>query len=139
MKQKLHLITLGVNDLEKSLKFYEGLGWKKSEKSIDALVLFQIGGIILSLYSRKGLAEDAYIENTSSEFSGITLSYNTRSEKEVEDILKEAEGLGAKIVKPAQKAFWGGYHGYFKDPDGHLFEIAYNPFWELDENDNLKL
>jgi predicted lactoylglutathione lyase len=140
MKQKLHLITLGVNDLKKSLDFYEkGLGWKKSDKSLDNLPLFQLGGIVLSLYSGEGLAEDAQIENTKSEFSGITLSYCTESEKEVEEILEKVKKLGANVVKPAQIAFWGGYHGYFKDLDGHLFEVAYNPFWELDENDNLKL
>jgi uncharacterized protein len=140
MRQKLHLITLGADNFQESLNFYEkGLGWKKSDKSLDNLALFQLGGIILSLYSRQGLADDAQIKNTKSGFSGITLSYCTKSEKEVEEILMKVEKLGAEIVKPAQKAFWGGYHGYFKDLDGHLFEVAYNPFWELDENDNLKL
>ncbi|HVO73872.1 MAG TPA: VOC family protein [Ignavibacteriaceae bacterium] len=139
MKQKLHLITLGVNDLKKSLSFYEGLGWKMSKKSLENLPLFPLGGITLALYSREGLAEDAHVKNTKPGFSGLTLSYNTKSEKEVEEILDKVEKLGGKIVKQAQKAFWGGYNGYFKDLDGHLFEIAYNPFWELDENNNLKL
>jgi uncharacterized glyoxalase superfamily protein PhnB len=73
------------------------------------------------------------------EFSGLTISYNTKSEKEVDDTLKQVANLGATIVKPAQKVYWGGYSGYFKDLDGHLFEVAYNPFWELDDKDNLKL
>lgn len=139
MRQKLNLITLGVKDMKKSLSFYENLGWKKSSASIEQLPLFSLGGIILSLYQRDKLAEDADVDSIGSGFSGITLSINTRSEKEVEEILDEVKNLGGKITKPAQKAFWGGYHGYFKDPDGHLFEVAFNPFWEMDENDNIKL
>lgn len=140
MRQKLNLITLGVDDLEKSINFYEkGLGWKKSEKSMDGFVLFPLGGITLALYPRTELADDVTIQYQPTNFSGLTLSYNAKSEKEVEDVLKEVERLGAIIIKPAQKVFWGGYSGYFKDLDGHVIEVAYNPFWELDENDNLIL
>jgi uncharacterized protein len=140
MRQKINLITLAVSDFQKALNFYEkGLGWKKSSASTDDLALFHLGGIVMALYPRKLLAEDANVSDKGSGFPGITLSINAKSEKEVEDILKEVEKLGAKIIKPAQKVFWGGYSGYFKDLDGHLFEIAHNPFWELDENDNIKL
>ena len=140
MRQKLNLITLGVNDFEKSLDFYEkGLGWKKSGKSMDGLALFPLGGIVLALHPRQELADDTTLKYQPTEFSGLTISYNTKSEKEVDDILKQVAKLGATIIKPAQKVYWGGYSGYFKDLDGHLFEVAYNPFWELDENDNLKL
>jgi predicted lactoylglutathione lyase len=140
MRQKLNLITLGVDDFEKSLNFYEkGLGWKKSDKSMDGFALFPLGGITLALHPRKDLADDATLRDQPTEFSGMTISYNAKSEKEVDDILKEVEKLGATIVKPAQKVYWGGYSSYFKDLEGHLFEVAYNPFWELDENDNLKL
>jgi hypothetical protein len=140
MRQKLNLITLGVSDFKKSLEFYEkGLGWIKSEASLDELALFPLGGITLALYPLRDLADDAAISNTISGFSGITLSYNAKSEKEVDEVLTQVQKLGAKIIKPAQKVFWGGYSGYFKDIDGHLFEVAYNPFWEFDENDNLKL
>jgi len=139
MRQKLNLITLGVDDFKKSVSFYEGLGWKKSNKSMDDFALFPLGGITLSLYPRQALAEDTTLKYEPSEFSGITLSFNTKSEKEVDDVLKEVKKLGGIIVKPAQKVFWGGYSGYFKDLDGHLIEVAHNPFWELDENDNLKL
>ena len=140
MRQKINLITLGVDDLQKSLDFYEkGLGWKKSEASLDDLALFPLGGITLALYPRQELADDATVNNTKVEFAGLTLSYNAKSDQEVDSVLKEVVELGATIIKPAQKVFWGGYSGYFKDLDGHLFEIAYNPFWELDENDNLKL
>ena len=140
MRQKLNIITLGVDDFGKSLNFYErGLGWKKSESSLDDLALFPLGGITLALYPRQALADDATVTNTRSDFSGLTISYNAKSENEVDEVLKTVEKLGAKIIKPAQKVFWGGYSGYFKDLDGHLFEVAYNPFWEMDENDNLIL
>lgn len=140
MRQKLNLLTLGVDDFEKSLAFYEkGLGWKKSDKSMDGLALFPLGGIVLALHPRHELAEDTTLQYQPSAFSGLTISYNTKSEKEVDEVLKQVTKLGATIVKPAQKVYWGGYSGYFRDLDGYLFEVAYNPFWELDENDNLKL
>ena len=140
MRQKLTLITLGVEDIRRAVDFYEkGLGWKRSSASMDDMILFPLGGIVLGLYPRKLLAEDAGVRDDGKNFSGITLSYNAKNEREVEEILNKVESLGATIVKPAQKVFWGGYHGYFQDPDGHLIEVAFNPFWELDENDNLKL
>lgn len=139
MRQKLNLITLGVDNFERSVRFYEGLGWKRSDKSMEDLALFPLGGITLALYPRKELTNDVTIQYQPSEFPGLTLSYNAKSEDEVDTILKEVESLGATIIKPAQKVFWGGYSGYFKDLDGHVFEVAYNPFWELDENDNLQL
>jgi len=140
MRQKLNLITLGVDNFQQSVDFYEkGLGWKKSDKSMDELVLFDLGGIILALHPRQELADDTTLPYQPSAFSGLTLSHNTRSEKEVDDILAHVAALGAIIVKPAQKVYWGGYSGYFKDLDGHLFEVAYNPFWEQDEQGNIKL
>ncbi|WP_423149428.1 VOC family protein [Rubrolithibacter danxiaensis] len=140
MRQKLNLITLGVDDFERAINFYEkGLGWKKSSVSMDDLAVFPLGGIALALYPRKLLAEDALVDEKGNGFSGITLAYNTKSEEEVDQVLALVEKLGATVVKPAQKVFWGGYSGYFKDPDRHLFEVAYNPFWELDENDNFNL
>ena len=140
MRQKLNLITLGVTDFEKSVNFYEkGLGWKKSAAGTGDLALFPLGGITLALYPRHELAADATVEDIQTGFSGITLSYNAKSENEVNEVLAEIEKIGGTIIKQAQKVFWGGYSGYFKDPDGHLIEVAYNPFWELDDNDNLKL
>ena len=140
MRQKLNLITLGVDDIDKALDFYEtGLGWKKSSASQDDIAFFQLGGIVLSIYPRKLLAKDATVDDKATGFSGITISHNAKSEQEVDDVLKEVEKLGATIIKRAEKVFWGGYSGYFKDPDGHLFEVAYNPFWKLDENDNVIL
>jgi len=140
MRQKLNLITLGVNDFDRSVGFFEkGLGWKKSSASVPGLALFPLGGIVLALHPRKDLADDAMVPQEGSGFSGITLSYNAKSEKEVDEVLKKVEGLGATIIKPAQQVYWGGYSGYFKDFDGHLFEVAHNPFWELDNQDNLIL
>ncbi len=140
MRQKLNLITLGVDEFERSVNFYEkGLGWKKSAKSMDDLALFPLGGITLALYPRQELAKDATLRYQPTTFSGLTISYNAKSEKEVDEILNQVAELGATIVKPAQKVFWGGYSGYFRDLDGYVFEVAFNPFWELDDNDNLKL
>ncbi|MBS1777041.1 MAG: VOC family protein [Bacteroidetes bacterium] len=140
MRQKLNLITLGTDNFQKSLDFYEkGLGWKKSDKSLDGLALFDLGGIILALHPRHELAADTTLDYQPSTFSGITISHNTKSESEVDEILKTVAQFGATIIKPAQKVYWGGYSGYFKDLDGHLFEVAYNPFWNIDENDNLIL
>jgi uncharacterized protein len=140
MRQKLSLITLGVTDFERSLKFYrDGLGWKLSSASQDDVAFFPMGGVVFALFPREKLAEDATVPASGSGFSGITLAYNTKSQEEVDSVLKQAESLGAKIVKPAQKVFWGGYNGYFADPDGHLWEVAWNPFWEFDEDDNLIL
>ncbi len=140
MRQKLTLITLGVADLVRALDFYEkGLKWKKSSASTENLILFDLGGFELALYPRKLLAEDATVPEAGSGFSGITLSYNAKNEAEVDEVLSEVRKLGATVVKPAQKVFWGGYSGYFKDPDGHLIEVAYNPFWALDEDGNVKL
>lgn len=137
MRQKFTLITLGVKNIQRSLEFYEGLGWKKSPASMDDIAFFKLDGMVLGLYPRKLLAEDATVGEEGSGFSGMSISYNAKSEKEVDEVLAEVQKLGATLVKPAQKVFWGGYSGYFKDLDGHLFEVAFNPFWEFDEHDNV--
>jgi uncharacterized protein len=140
MRQKLNLITFGVDDFEKSVNFYEkGLGWKKSAKSMDGLALFPLGGMTLALHPRHELADDTTLKYEPTNFSGMTLSYNAKSEKEVDEVLDQVAQLGATIVKQGQKVFWGGYSGYFKDLDGYLIEVAFNPFWEMDEDDNLVL
>jgi len=139
MRQKLNLITLGVNDMERSTAFFEGLGWKKSPASVDGLSLFPLGGMVLALHPRNELAKDATVSDEVCGFSGITLSYNANSEAEVNEVLSKVEKLGATIIKPAQKVYWGGYSGYFKDLDGHLFEVACNSFWGLDAAGNIQL
>lgn len=139
MRQKLNLITLGVKDLSRSTSFFEKLGWKKSSASVEGLSLFSLGGMVLALHPWIDLAKDATVSPEGSGFSGITISYNAYSEAEVNEVLQKVETLGATIIKPAQKVYWGGYSGYFKDLDGHLFEVAHNPFWELDNAGNLQL
>ena len=140
MRQKLNIVTLGVKDLERSLKFYkDGLGWKPSGASNENIAFFQMGGVVLSLYPREKLAEDAKQNSGGNGFSEITLAYNAKGEAEVDEVLKKVEALGATIVKKAEKVFWGGYSGYFADFDGHLWEVAWNPFFEYDELDNLVL
>lgn len=140
MKQHVHLITLGVRDLEASRKFYtETLGWKPSNSSNDEITFFQAGGVVLSVYQREKLAEDALVDPEGNGFSGFTLAYNARSEAEVDEIIRELKSKGVKILKEPQKLFWGGYNSYFADPDGYCWEVAYNPFFPFDENGNLKL
>lgn len=139
MEQRLSLITLGVKDLEKSKAFYmTGLGWALSPKSQGDLVVFQIGGMALALYPRDELSQDVNLP-LGQGFGGITLAYNARSETEVDHVMNLAGQAGATILKPAQATFWGGYAGYFTDPDGYPFEIAYNPFWPLDAAGNLEI
>ncbi|NJK98830.1 MAG: VOC family protein [Bacteroidales bacterium] len=106
---------------------------------MEQLILYPMGGIVLALYPRTLLAEDVTVSHEGTGFSGITLALNTKSEQEVDEVLIQAKNAGGKILKPGQKVFWGGYSGYFSDPDSHLFEVAFNPFWELDEHDNVKL
>jgi catechol 2,3-dioxygenase-like lactoylglutathione lyase family enzyme len=140
MRPKLSLVTLGVKDFERSLRFYrDGLGWQPSSASQDDVAFFPLGGVVLGLYPREKLAEDAHVSATGSGFSGITLAHNTKSQEEVDEVLQTVERLGATIVKKAENVFWGGYSGYFADPDGHLWEVAWNPFFGFDEADNLVL
>jgi hypothetical protein len=140
MKQKMHIITLGVTDMKETLNFYEtGLGWKRSKASQGDIVFFDLNGVVLAFYPWNKLAEDANTNEHSEGFRGTTLAYNTASPEETDSILAKVKDLGAEIIKPAEKAFWGGYSGYFKDPSGHLFEVAYNPFATFDDNGNLSI
>lgn len=133
-----HMITLGVRDLEKSVAFYkEGFGLQLSTASEGDIALFDLGSIILALYPWAKLAEDVSIPQNGTGFQGITLSYNVKNGREVNEVMEKARRVGAKIVKPAQKAVWGGISGYFEDPDGHVWEVAYNPFWTFDENGHI--
>ncbi|HLY56406.1 MAG TPA: VOC family protein [Stellaceae bacterium] len=127
MEQRISLVTLGVRDLDRSRAFYERLGWTRSLRAAEGVAFFQAGGMALSLYPRADLARDAGVPSEGTGFAGVTLAFNARSRPEVDAVLREAEDAGGRIVKPAADAFWGGYSGYFSDPDGHLWEVAWNP------------
>jgi uncharacterized protein len=141
MEQRISVITLGVADPVRSRTFYEGgLGWKASPRSEGDLVVYQSGGCVLALYPRSLLADDANVpDDDRTTFRGMTLAHNVRTREEIEAVLNAAEQAGGTIVKPAQQVFWGGYAGYFADPDGHLWEVCHNPFWELADDGSLIL
>ena len=138
MEQRVSLITLGVADLARSLRFYESLGWRRANDHAE-VVFFQAGGLVLGLFARAALATDAGLSEEGSGFRGIALAYNARSREEVDAVLAEATAAGAKLLKPAEDAFWGGYSGYFADPDGHLWEVAWNPDWTVLEDGSVRL
>lgn len=132
MKAKISLITLGVADLQRSLKFYRDLGLKTHNyKEGEGVVFFEMEGTWLALYPKDKLAEDATVTPEGSGFTGITLAHNVGSKKEVDEVFALAISVGAKVVKKPQDVFWGGYSGYFADPDGYLWEVAFNPFTDL--------
>lgn len=133
------LLTLGVSDLARSRAFYEALGFVASPASQGDVVFFQSGGMALALFPRRLLAEDAHVENSVPGFSGVTIALNQRSEATCDALMALAERSGAKILKPMQKVFWGGYSGYFSDPDDHVWEVAHNPFFPLEEDGSLRL
>jgi catechol 2,3-dioxygenase-like lactoylglutathione lyase family enzyme len=139
MEQRVSLITLGVSDLNRSREFYQRLGWRPSMANTEGITFFQTGGMALALYPRDELAKDATIAPEGQGFSGITLAYNTRNRNEVDSVLKEAKAAGATILKPAQEAFWGGYSGYFSDPDGFLWEVAWNPHFPIAEDGSIRV
>jgi hypothetical protein len=132
MEQRISLITLGVQDLATSTAFYEALGWQRSMRQAEGVSFFQCGGLAFALWPWTSLAEDAGISPERSGAGGFALAYNTRTREEVDAVLAEVAALGAVIVKPAAEVFWGGYSGYFRDLDGHLWEVAWNPGFALD-------
>ncbi|MDG9668017.1 VOC family protein [Hahella sp. CR1] len=128
MKPRISMITLGVEDLQRSVDFYEkGLGLPKMPTESANVAFFTLNGTWLGLYPRHLLAEDATVPDNGSGFKGVTLAHNLASKEEVDAQIQQAVEVGAKLVKPAEDTFWGGYSGYFADPDGHLWEIAWNP------------
>lgn len=130
MKPRISMVTLGVRDLAKSAKFYEeGLGFPRMG-SPPEVAFFTLNGTWLGLYGRDALAEDAGVPEQGQGFESFALAHNVSSEGEVDAVVSQALRAGATLVKPPQKVSWGGYSGYFEDPDGHLWEVAHNPlFW----------
>jgi catechol 2,3-dioxygenase-like lactoylglutathione lyase family enzyme len=139
MEQRLSLVTLGVADLERARRFYEeGLGWRCGNNHPE-VVFYQLGGMVLALWGRDALAQDADLPGPGSGFGGIALAYNARTREEVDAVLAEAAAAGATILKPAEDAPWGGYSGYFADPDGHPWEVAWNPDWTIAADGSVSL
>ena len=132
MEQRVSLITLGVADMEAAAAFYEALGWQRVE-SPDGVIAFDLIGQTLGLYPRAKLAEDLGLDEAALGHGAMTLSYNVREKAEVAAVLEAARGAGAKILKAAADVFWGGHNGYFADPDGHVWEVAHNPFSALSQ------
>ena len=133
------MVTLGVADLARATEFYQALGLQRSSASQPGIAFMISATIVVGLFPIDELAKDADTDVGVPGQGAIALAQNRHSEAEVDRVMAAAEVAGARIVKPAQKVFWGGYSGYFADPDGHLWEVAHNPFAELDQNGYMKL
>ena len=140
MPPHISLITLGVADVAKATSFYERLGFVRSKRaSQESVSFFQAGPVVLALWGRDAQRDDAQAAELWTGNGGIAVAQNLTSEAEVDAMMARAEAAGARILKPAAKTFWGGYDGYFADLDGHVWEVAFNPFWELDEGGRVRL
>jgi len=138
MEQRLSLVTLGVGDLGRARAFYEALGWRTGAEPGDDVVFFQAGCMVVALWSRDRLAEDSGVQDGGG-WGGVTLAHNVRSPQEVDAVIEQARGAGARIARPGGETFWGGYSGAFVDPDGHPWEVAHNPRWTLLEDGSIRL
>lgn len=139
MEPRLSIVTLGVGDLDRAVRFYEAMGLTRHAGITDGVAFFQMGGIVLALFPRRELARDAGIDPDGSGFSGVALAYNTRSQAEVDAVLEQAVAAGGTIVRPAGRAFWGGRTGYFADTEGHLWEVAHNPAFPIAADGSIAL
>ncbi|TBU71379.1 VOC family protein [Phytopseudomonas daroniae] len=137
----ISLITLGVDDVQASAAFYQRLGWKRSSASQEQIVFIKLKGLVLTLFARDELARDANIDEQPGKpaFSGVTLAHNLESPEAVDAAMAHAIACGGTLLKAPEKVFWGGYSGYFADPDGHVWELAHNPFAPLDESGHMIL
>jgi catechol 2,3-dioxygenase-like lactoylglutathione lyase family enzyme len=138
VQQTLSLVTLGVADLERSRGFYEALGWRSAAAPADDVVFFQSGGMVVALWSRESLAEDSGTLDGGG-WGGVTFAHNVGSPAEVDAVIEEARAAGATIAREGAETFWGGYSGVFIDPDGHPWEVAHNPHWELGADGSITL
>lgn len=139
MEQRLSLVTLCVEDLDRARDFYERLGWTRSVKAAEGVAFFRAGGVVLGLYPREAQSEDAGIELDAGGHPRVSLAHNVRSRDEVDRVLAEVAAAGATVVKPGADVFWGGYVGYFTDPDGILWEVAWNPGFPIADDGHLTL
>ncbi len=138
MEQRVSLVTLGVRDLGRARRFYQALGWSTTAGPDDDVVFFQTGGSILALWGRDRLAEDSGVEDAGG-WGGVALAHNVRSAQAVDEVMAQAGAAGATVSRPAGRTFWGGYSGVFVDPEGHPWEIAYNPDWTLHDDGSVSL
>lgn len=139
MKQTISFITLGVRDLARSRRFYRDLGWRESSSSQAEVAFFQAGSVAFALFGRGALADDAKVSAVGAGFAGFSLAHNVGSESEVVSTLEEAVAAGAKLILAGEKAPWGGFRGYFADPDGFLWEVCFNPFVPLGDDGCVQL
>lgn len=141
MEQRVSIITLAVDDINKSVGFYQAMGFKLSSFGADDFKTFQLNGLILGLYPTDHLVKDAGFSEMKPKgsYGGIALAYNVRAKQEVDTILADAVAAGGTITRPAAEQFWGGYSGYFTDLDGHGWEVAWNPHWPIDADGNIFL
>ena len=140
MEHRISIVTLGVESLQRAYEFYHrGLGFPTTRSPDEGIIFFQTAGTCLALYPVSELAEDvsAYLPKERGRFPGITLAHNTRTKKEVDEILRLAERAGGRIEKQAQDTSWGGYSGYFSDPDGYLWEVAWGSTWRFHDDGSL--
>ena len=137
--QRVTLITLGVQDLAASRAFYKALGWEESSRSQEDVVFFQINGLVLGLFGLKNLAKDQGRPDAPLGVGAMTLAQNFENEASVDAAFAKALECGATALKAPEKVFWGGYSGYYADLDGHVWELAYNPFWPLEKDGSLVL
>jgi uncharacterized protein len=138
MEQRLSLITIGVADVARSREFYERLGWRSGAAPGDDVVFFQALGMVVALWSREKLVEDMGLAEPPAP-GAIGLAYNVRSAEQVDAVIEEVRGAGAAITREPAETFWGGYSAAFTDPDGHPWEVAHNPHWQLDEDGSVHL
>ncbi|MCA9239044.1 MAG: VOC family protein [Planctomycetales bacterium] len=140
MQPRITMITLGVRDLPRAVRFYhDGLGWPLSSASNENVAFLRTGGAVLGLYPWDALAEDATVDAAGSGFRGMAIAHNVETREQVAAVLEQARAAGAEIVKVAQDVFWGGHSGYFADPDGHLWEVAWNPHAPLGPRGEMQL
>ncbi|WP_353641850.1 VOC family protein [Mesorhizobium sp. WSM2239] len=137
MEPRISIITIAVDDLDRAAGFYEAMGLKR-HRITDGVAFFQMGGVILSLFPRESAEEDSGVRFGDGP-SRVYLAYNTRSDAEVDEVLAKAEKAGGQVIKPGQRAFWGGWYGYFADTEGNLWEVAHNPDFPLDAEGRISL
>lgn len=139
MRQAISFITLGVADLAASRAFYARLGWRESSGSQPEVAFYAAGGVVFALFGRAALAADANVPSRGNGFPGFALAHNVGSAAAVDALLAEAVAAGGRLTQAAAKVSWGGYRGYFADPDGYLWEVCWNPFFPLDEAGRVQL